>query len=52
MILCALNLDSSFAEAKYLLSRMIKYASRGKYTPALPLGKDVLEKLILKTDLP
>lgn len=52
LILCALNLDQSLAEGRYLLSRMCSYATSDVTRPALELSAEALASLISGTAIP
>jgi hypothetical protein len=52
LILCALNLDQSLAEGRYLLARICDYAAGEVVHPAVELSPQALARLISETAIP
>jgi len=52
LILCALNLDQSWPEARYLLAQMCQYAANGPLAPAAPLSQRTILDILDGTLIP
>jgi len=52
LILCALNLDQSLTEGRYLLARICAYAAGEVAHPAAELSPQVLARLVSETAIP
>jgi len=52
LILCALNLDQSLPEARYLLAQICDYAVGNAFAPSVAIEKEDLARLAAATRLP
>ena len=52
LIICALNLDQSLPEARYLLSQICKYAASDEFRPSVALSDYAIEQIVKATRLP
>ncbi len=46
MIICALDLDQTLPEARYLLSKIVQYANGAEFSPPNTMGVDKLELIL------
>lgn len=51
LIICALNLDSSFPEARYLFSCICRYAVSGRFKPDVVIDDDTYNRIKKGTDV-